>query len=62
MFGVLNFLLGGQVIAIDNTLFSVAMLSGVFVGFSFSGSIFLREKREKIIETLLCTPLSLKSI
>jgi len=28
----------------------------------FSGRVFLREKRERIIETLLCTPLSLKSI
>jgi len=62
MFGVLNVFLGGQVLAINNTVFSVALLVGVFVGYSFSGSIFLREKREKIIETLLCTPLSLKSI
>jgi ABC-2 type transport system permease protein len=28
----------------------------------FSAQVFLREKREKIIETMLCTPLSLKSI
>jgi ABC-2 type transport system permease protein len=62
MFGVLNLLLSGQVSAIDNTIYSVALFAGVFVGYSFSGSIFLREKREKIIETLLCTPLSLKSI
>ena len=62
MFGILNMILGEQVLAIDNTVFSVALLVGVFVGYSFSGSVFLREKREKIIETLLCTPLSLKSI
>ena len=54
--------LSGQVLSINNTVFSVALLVGVFVGYSFSGSIFLREEREKIIETLLCTPLSLKSI
>lgn len=62
MFGVLNLLLSGQVLAINNTVFSVALLVGVFVGYSFSGSVFLREKRQRIIETLLCTPLSLKSI
>jgi len=62
MFVVLNVFLSGQVLAINNTVFSVALLVGVFVGYSFSGSVFLREKREKIIETLLCTPLSLKSI
>lgn len=62
MFGVLNVLLGAQVLSFDNTVFSVAMLVGVFVGFSFSSFVFLREKREKIIETLLCTPLSLKSV
>jgi len=62
MFGVLNVLLGGQVFSFNNTIFSVAMLVGVFVGSSFSSFVFLREKREKIIETLLCTPLSLKSV
>jgi len=62
MFGVLNLLLSGQVLAINNTVFSISLPVGVFVGYSFSGSVFLREKREKIIETLLCTPLSLKSI
>jgi ABC-2 type transport system permease protein len=62
MFGVLNLLLSGQILDINNTVFSVSLLVGVFVGYSFSGSVFLREKREKIIETLLCTPLSLKSI
>ena len=58
----MNVFLSGQALAINNTVFSVALLVGVFVGYSFSGYIFLREKREKIIETLLCTPLSLKSI
>jgi ABC-2 type transport system permease protein len=62
MFGVLNLLLSGQILDINDTVFSVSLLVGVFVGYSFSGSVFLREKREKIIETLLCTPLSLKSI
>ena len=62
MFGALNVLLLGQVSAVNNTAYSVALLVGVFVGYSFSGSVFLREKRDRVIETLLCTPLSLKSI
>ena len=62
MFGVLNLLLGGIASAFNNTIFSATLLVGVFVGYSFSRFVFLREKREKIIETLLCTPLSLKSI
>jgi ABC-2 type transport system permease protein len=61
-FGVLNVLLSGQVFLFDNSVFSVALLVGVFVGFMFSAKVFLREKREKVIETMLCTPLSLKSI
>jgi len=62
MFGVLNVLLSGPIFSFDNTVFSVGLLVGVFVGFSFSSFVFLREKREKIIETILCTPLSLKTI
>ena len=62
MFGVLNLLLGGQVFSFKNSVFSGALLVGVLVGFMFSAQVFLREKREKIIETMLCTPLSLKSI
>jgi ABC-2 type transport system permease protein len=61
-FGVLNLLLGGLIFAFNNSVFSVTLLVGVLVGFMFSAQVFLREKREKIIETMLCTPLSLKSI
>lgn len=62
MFGVLNTVLSGPAVAIDNAIFSAALLAGVFVGYSFSRFVFLREKQEQIIETLLCTPLSVKSI
>jgi ABC-2 type transport system permease protein len=62
MFGVLNVLLSGQVFSLNSTVFSVTLLVGVFVGSMFSAHVFLREKREKTIETMLCTPLSLKSI
>ncbi|TAJ45673.1 ABC transporter permease subunit [Methanofollis fontis] len=35
---------------------------GVFMGYIFSAEVFLREKKEGTIETLLCTPLSLREI
>ena len=47
---------------LNNLVFYLALTIGVFIGYIFSGQVFLREKREKIIETLLCTPLSLRSI
>ena len=62
MFGVLNVSLSGQVFSLNNAVYSVALLVGTLVGYSFSSFVFLREKRERIIETLFCTPLSLKSI
>ena len=47
---------------LNNLVFYLALMVGVFIAYLFSGQVFLREKREKIIETLLCTPLSLRSI
>lgn len=40
----------------------VTMLIGVFLGYLFAGQAFLREKQEGTIETLLCSPLSLRQI
>ncbi len=62
IFGALNMLVYGSMSAINNAIFIAALLPGIFVGYSFSRFVFLREKQEKIIETLLCTPLSLQSI
>ena len=62
MFGILNVSLSGQVFSLNNAVYSVVLLIGTLVGYSFSSFVFLREKRERIIETLFCTPLSLKSI
>jgi len=66
-FGILNALAvsraegSAQAVSLNNSVFYILLL-GVFVGYILSGQIFLREKRERIIETLLCTPLSLRSI
>ncbi len=62
MFGLMSVYLGGQDFTLSNKLFSSVLIVGVLVGYSFSSFVFLREKRERIIESLLCTPLSLKSI
>ncbi len=62
MGGSFGVVFSSQAYSLDNSVFSVALLAGVLVGYMFSGRVFLREKRERIIETLLCTPLSLKSI
>jgi len=37
-------------------------MPGIFMAYLFSGRVFFNEKRESIIETLLCTPLSLREI
>lgn len=61
MFGMLNVLLGGHGF-FENAIFSAALLAGVFLGYSFSRFVFLREKQERVVETLLCTPLNLRAM
>ena len=46
----------------NNLLFYFVLMLGIFMGYLFSGRVFFNEKREGIIETLLCTPLSLRQI
>jgi len=46
----------------NNLLFYFVLMLGIFMAYLFSGKVFFNEKREGIIETLLCTPLSLRQI
>ncbi|PXF59639.1 MAG: hypothetical protein C4B59_11175 [Candidatus Methanogaster sp.] len=46
----------------NNLLFYFVLMLGIFAAYLFSGKVFFNEKREGIIETLLCTPLSLRQI
>ena len=46
----------------NNLLFYFVLMLGIFMAYMFSGKVFFNEKREGIIETLLCTPLSMKRI
>jgi len=47
---------------IDTLLFTMVLMLGVFSGYLFSGQTFLREKQDGSIETLLCSPLTLKEL
>lgn len=47
---------------IDTLLFTVVLMLGVFSGYLFSGQTFLREKQDGSIETLLCSPLTLREL
>ena len=46
----------------DQLLFYLVLVLGVFSAYLFTGQVFLREKQEGVVETLLCTPLSLREI
>jgi len=58
--------IGGQpvegAVEVDNALFYMGALIGLFVGYIYSGQTYLREKQSGIVETLLCAPVSLRSI
>jgi len=47
---------------LDQLGFSLILTLGVFLGYIFSGQAFLREKQEGVIETILCSPLTLRQI
>ena len=50
----------GQVM--DTLGFYLVLTLGIFIGYLFTGQVFLREKQERVIETLLCAPLSLREL
>lgn len=47
---------------IDTAVFYVPLVMAVFFAYVSTGRTFFREKRNKIIETLLCTPVSLRKL
>ncbi|MDW5563625.1 MAG: ABC transporter permease [Methanomassiliicoccus sp.] len=50
------------VASIDWPVIYLSMFVGVFAGFVICGTVFFREKQSGVIETLLCTPLDLRTI
>ncbi|MFO8079712.1 MAG: hypothetical protein R6V07_05335 [Armatimonadota bacterium] len=51
-----------QQVQLNNSLFYMGALIGLFIGYIYSGQTYLREKQSGIVETLLCSPVSLRSI
>ena len=47
---------------LTNSVFFMATAVGMFICFIYSGTLFLNEKQQKTIETLLSSPLTLKEI
>lgn len=47
---------------LDTALFYMPIVIGILIAYTSTGPIFFLEKRDKIIETLLCTPVSLKRL
>ncbi len=52
----------GGTVALDAAIFVIAPMLGVFMSYSFDAQVFLREKMDKVTETLLCAPVSLRQI
>jgi ABC-2 type transport system permease protein len=52
----------GKAVSIDWYVMYLSLFIGVFSGFMLCGAVFFREKQSGVVETLLCTPLSLRSI
>ncbi len=53
---------GTNIMPIDSTLFFLAAAIGFFMAYISTGQVFLREKSDKVIETLLCAPVNLRHI
>lgn len=52
----------GEPVSLDGNILYLAPFIGAFTGFILCGAVFFREKQSGVIETLLCTPLDLRSI
>ena len=67
-FGVMYSLRLGAAVApsleqsLGSLLFFLTTTLGVFMGYTFSSQVFLREKMDGVIETLLCSPVTLREI
>ncbi len=49
-------------VSLGSLLFFLTTLLGVFMGYSFTTQVFLREKMDGVVETLLCSPASLRGL
>lgn len=49
-------------LSLGSLLFLLTTVLGVFLGYIFISQVFLREKTEAVIETLLCSPVTLREL
>jgi ABC-2 type transport system permease protein len=49
-------------LSLGSLLFLLTTVLGVFLGYVFCSQVFLREKMDAVIETLLCSPVTLREI
>ncbi len=52
---------GGN-ISIDGSIFFLSLAIAIFMAYVSTGQVFLLEKRDGVIETLMCAPVSLRQI
>ena len=50
------------VVSLDNSLFVMSAAIGFFISYVAVAQVFLREKMNRVIETLLCSPATLRQI
>ena len=50
------------VISLDNSIFVLSAAIGFFISYIAAAQVFLREKINRVIETLLCSPVNLRQI
>jgi ABC-2 type transport system permease protein len=49
-------------VSLGSLLFFLTTILGVFMGYTFTTQVFLREKMDGVVETLLCSPASLRGV
>jgi len=49
-------------VSLDSSVFYLSAMVGLFIAYMSTGQVFLREKADRVIETLMCTPVNLRQI
>ena len=65
--GMYSFRLTGDMpltldLTLGSLLFFLSTMIGAFLGYSSTSQVFLREKLDQVVETLLCSPASLREV
>jgi len=49
-------------VSLDSSVFYLSAMIGLFIAYMSTGQVFLREKADRVIETLMCAPINLRQI